>query len=966
MRTRVACQALMAASLTIVRAAPGQAPARATAPDSSWVARSALYEVFVQDFSPQGTFRGVLAGLERIQSSGANVVWLMPVHPIGVAGRKGTLGSPYAARDFRAINPAYGTAADLHALIRAIHARGMKVILDWVPDHTSLDHPWVKAHPDFYVKNERGEPSVPRDPKGKLTDWTDVLQLDYANPGLRREMIATMRYWLEDFGLDGFRVDVAGFLPVDFWRQAVPALRAAVPRPILLLAEWDDLELHRAGFDLTYGWDSYKRLKAVWGGAPASTFVQGELPDIQAMPPGGMRMRFTTNHDETAWDDPPLKIFGGSAQARAAYLAVALLPGRPLLYNGQDVESPQKLALFEPVPIEWRQPNARSAQAFYRQVLRLARTEPSFTKGDLAAVETSAPDDVIAYRRDQTVVLVNPRSKAVRFAVNGARVDGTRDLLSNRIQRGDTVALPAYGTMVLKGAARQLGEARGVVKQARPFGDEVFYQIFVRSFRDSDGDRVGDLRGIEDKLEYLQDLGVTSILLTPINPSPFYHNYFASSFEAVDSAFGGMGAYRALVRSIHARGMKLYLDQEIQYTAEDHPWLRQSLGQPASEYSHFVLYNGPGNTRPESGVFGLTVVPSYNGQKINIATVNLLDSLTQRYFQRLFVSLIDPDHDGRFDDGVDGFRIDHMMDDLDMKGKLTNLFGRFWAPVFAAARAANPRIKIIAEQFDWGFGEDFLTRGGADLVFAFPLRNAIKSLNRQAIADTMAQTWKRTPPGKGQLLFIENHDMNRFASEMGGDVRKEKIGAALNILLQGTPLIYYGQEIGMRGRQNKTWGTDANDIPVREAFEWSRKGDGPGAANWYRGTGPWWTDRYARDDDGLSVEEEQGDSSSLLSFYRRLLTLRRSRPELASGDERVVSTDRADVLAVVRATTGHASLLLVNLSDSATIVTVSRGTAPEVLRKAPVSELLSGGSQAAAGGVLRVSLAPFGVKLLTP
>jgi glycosidase len=451
MLNRVACHAVMVVSLTVARAAPGQAPALATAPDTSWVARSALYEVFVQDFSPAGNFRGVIDGLDRIQSSGADVVWLMPIHPIGALNRKGSLGSPYAARDYRAINPAYGTAADFRALVQAVHARGMKLILDWVPDHTSPDHAWVREHPDYYIRNERGEPSVPRDAAGKLTDWTDVVQLDYKNPAVRREMIATMRYWLEEFGIDGYRVDVAGFIPYDFWRGAVPAVRAAVPRRILLLAEWGDLKMHRAGYDLTYGWDSYKRLKAVWKGAPASTFVQGELKDMQAMPPGGMRLRFTTNHDETAWDNPPVKIFRGSAGARAAFVAMALLPGRPLLYNGQEVESPQKLGLFERDPIAWDQPGSDRARAFYGAVLKLARTEPALIAGDLRPVETSAPKDVIAYRRGNLVVLVNARPRGVKVAVTGFQVAGARDLLSNTAQPGDTIALPAYGTVVLKG-----------------------------------------------------------------------------------------------------------------------------------------------------------------------------------------------------------------------------------------------------------------------------------------------------------------------------------------------------------------------------------------------------------------------------------------------------------------------------------------------------------------------------------
>jgi len=450
MRNGLYCLLLVAELLVAARPATGQSPAPPLAPDTSWVARSALYEVFVRDFSPAGTFRGVIEGLDRIQASGADVLWLMPIHPIGAKNRKGTLGSPYAVRDYRAVNPDYGTDADFRALVQAVHARGMKLILDWVPNHTAPDHGWVRRHPDWYVRDEHGQPSVPRDEKGKLTDWTDVAQLDYGNPAFRGEMIATMRYWLVEFGIDGFRMDVAGFLPLDFWREATPALRSAVPRPILLLAEWGDLEMHRVGFDLTYGWDGYKRLKAVWGGEPASSFVQGELEDIRVMPAGGGRMRFTTNHDETAWDAPPLTLFGGSAGARAAFVATALLPGRPLLYNGQEVEDPKKLRLFERDPVAWDRPRADQARDFYQTVVNLARSEPGLIARELAPVVTSGPNDVIAYRRGDLVVLVNARSRAVRVVVKGDQVAGARDLLTNQVQRGETVELPGYGLKVLK------------------------------------------------------------------------------------------------------------------------------------------------------------------------------------------------------------------------------------------------------------------------------------------------------------------------------------------------------------------------------------------------------------------------------------------------------------------------------------------------------------------------------------
>jgi glycosidase len=428
-----------------------QPPAAPLAPDTSWVARSTLYEVFVRDFSPTGDLRGVTRGLPRIVASGANTIWLMPIQPVGVLNRKGTLGSPYSLKDYHAIDPAFGAADDLRELVRAAHARGLKVILDWVPDHTSWDNVWVTEHPEYYVHDPQGRLVVPRDPQGHPTDWTDVAQLDYGNAGLRQAMIAELRWWLETYDLDGYRMDVAGFIPDDFWREAIAALRARIPRPLLFLAEAGELRMHRDGFDLTYGWDAYARLKAVFRGASADTLVHGELADQRDMPPGGMRLRFTTNHDETAWDNPPVTLFGSPAAARAAFVAIALLPGRPLLYNGQEVESPQKLALFERDSIAWNQPDAAEARAFFRRVLQLTRRDPAIRAGNLAAVETSAPADVIAYRRgERTAVLVNARNRETRITVTGFDVEGARDLLTGRVQRGATVGLAPYAAMVLR------------------------------------------------------------------------------------------------------------------------------------------------------------------------------------------------------------------------------------------------------------------------------------------------------------------------------------------------------------------------------------------------------------------------------------------------------------------------------------------------------------------------------------
>jgi glycosidase len=410
--------------------------------------RSTIYELFPRDFSPAGDFQGVIAALDRIEDVGADVVWLMPIHPIGVVERKGPLGSSYSSRDYRAVNPEYGTHDDFRALVDAAHARGLRVILDWVPNHTAWDHVWMQEHPDWYARNDSGRISVPRDLEGNLTDWTDVAQLDYTNPEMRRGMIDAMKWWLEEFDIDGFRVDVAHFIPEVFYREALPELRAAGAD--LLLAEAGELEMHEYGFDLTYGWSSYARLKDVWKGGPASAFMTAELEELAAMPARGLRLRFTTNHDETAWDAPPVRLFGGVAGARAAFVAMALLPGTRLIYNGQEVESPQTLGLFVKEAVAWDQPGADDARAFYRHVIDLARSHAAFRGRDVEAVQTDAPGDVIAYRRGGALVLVNARPRPVRATVSGVSVNGARDLLYGGRQEGETVALQGYGAAVLE------------------------------------------------------------------------------------------------------------------------------------------------------------------------------------------------------------------------------------------------------------------------------------------------------------------------------------------------------------------------------------------------------------------------------------------------------------------------------------------------------------------------------------
>jgi glycosidase len=417
---------------------------------SELAAQTALYELFVRDFSDAGTFQGVIDGLDRIQATGVEVIWLMPIFPVGEAERKGTFGSPYAVRDYTDVNPLFGTKDDFRDLVAAVHERGMKLILDWVPNHTAWDNGWIEDHPEYYARNEAGEMTVPRDLDGNLTDWTDVVELDYSNVGLRRAMTDALKYWIEEFDVDGYRFDVAGHIPAEFYRAAIPELRSVREEPILMLAEWGDPWLLQVGFDLIYPWSSYGRLKEVWRGRSATWWVGEEIAELEQFPEGGYKMRMTTNHDETAWDAPPVELFGGSDGARAAFVAMALLPGPPLLYNGQEVESHQELPLFEKMAVEWDQPDADGTRAFYRSVIDLARTHEDLVGGGVELVVTDQEEDVIAYRRGDVVVLVNVRSDPLNVTVDGIDLTGARDLLGGDTPASSTLFLDGYGWAVLQ------------------------------------------------------------------------------------------------------------------------------------------------------------------------------------------------------------------------------------------------------------------------------------------------------------------------------------------------------------------------------------------------------------------------------------------------------------------------------------------------------------------------------------
>ncbi len=445
--------------------------------------------------------------------------------------------------------------------------------------------------------------------------------------------------------------------------------------------------------------------------------------------------------------------------------------------------------------------------------------------------------------------------------------------------------------------------------------EEVFYHVFQRSFFDSNNDGNGDLVGINERLDYLQDLGVTTILLTPLYVSDFYHNYFANDFENIDPSYGTMSEYIALVKEVHRRKMKIYQDVEMQYVSGKHPWFTDSYQNPKSEYGKYLVYSDVENKKP---VWFLNVpeFTTYDNAKHQIIVVNMNSQQVKEYTLNLLKFWADPNKDGKFDDGVDGFRLDHMMDDLDNAKILDNLFQDFWTPLLNNLKKVNPKLKIVAEQADWGsVGHDYFEKAAVDYVFAFRLKFAINSFNKKEIETAADSTFNYNPADKNQLIFLENHDTKRFASEKDMTLAKLKAAAGIQLLIGGIPSLYYGQEIGMKGEQKQFGMTDGNDIPVREAFDWYASGEGTGIAQWYKNTGKWWDDRTEKPNDHISLEEQKSDENSLFNFYRDLLSLRKMHPALINGIYKIAENENPQVLSFFRTGNREKFVVVVNLSD---------------------------------------------------
>ncbi len=411
-----------------------------------WCKKATIYEVNIRQFTPEGTFAAFSKHLPRLKQMGVDIIWLMPIHPIGEKNRKGGLGSYYAVRNYEEVNAEFGTMADFQQLVKETHANGMKLIIDWVANHTSPDNVWVgQGHMDWYTLDSTGnlQPTIG-------TDWWDVADLNYDNKEMRKAMISSMQFWLKNADIDGFRCDVAGWVPMDFWIEARKELDAV--KPIFFLAESEGVDQHQA-FDMTYGWELHHVMNEIAKGKKSNADVLAYF-EKNKYKRSDYRMHFTSNHDENSWNGTEMERLGDARFALAVFAAT--IEGMPLVYNGQETSLDKRLRFFEKDTIDWLKMDLVS---FYTKLLQLNRKNSALWNGEYGAppvFHTEATSPILIYSREKdgnkVVVAINMSAKDAALKLTDPKLFGKyKELFSGeklRIKKDMTLDLEAWGYRV--------------------------------------------------------------------------------------------------------------------------------------------------------------------------------------------------------------------------------------------------------------------------------------------------------------------------------------------------------------------------------------------------------------------------------------------------------------------------------------------------------------------------------------
>jgi glycosidase len=423
-----------------------------------WFNNAMVYEVNVRQMSPSGTLNEFAYHLPRMKEMGIDVVWLMPIYPISKAKRKGKMGSPYAVSDYKAVNPDLGTMADFDKLVDIAHELGIKVMLDFVPNHTGWDHIWMQQHKDWY-NTANDTICHPRDNEGKPTDWYDVADLNYDNREMRNEMLDVMKFWVKEHDIDGYRMDVAGFVPNDFWEEVRPALQAI--KPILMLSEWEDVPQHfESCFEINYGWEFYHLLNDIAQGKKKASDIDKHYEKVKSkFPADATQLLFITNHDENSWNGTEFKRLGKAKNAMAALTFT--FEGVPLIYSGQDVENKKQLNFFDKDVIDFPNLNHKHV-AFYKRLIELKHSNTALWNGlNGGGIQKLQVEDdkgqIYAFKRekgnDKVVCIFNLSDKPVKTKLIGSGAEGVyADIYTNipyKITQNMPLELPAWGFLIL-------------------------------------------------------------------------------------------------------------------------------------------------------------------------------------------------------------------------------------------------------------------------------------------------------------------------------------------------------------------------------------------------------------------------------------------------------------------------------------------------------------------------------------
>ncbi|RCH55776.1 alpha-amylase [Mucilaginibacter hurinus] len=405
-----------------------------------------MYEVNLRAFSAEGNLKGLQNRLDNLKQLGANVIWLMPIYPVGVVKSAGGLGSPYSVKDYNAVNAEYGNLDDLRTVVSEAHKRGMAVILDWVANHTSWDNPWI-ANKSWYQQDSNGNIISPVG-----TNWLDVAALNYTNNDMRKAMIRAMKFWVLTANVDGFRYDATDFVPTDFWKQSLDTLKKFNTRKLILLSEGSKKEQFTAGFQINYAFEFYDRLKVIFAGTQApSTLFTANTNEYNALPAGAFKLRYTTNHDVTSSDGSTVDIYKGKQGALAAFVLAAYMNGIPLLYNGQEVGSPKRIDFFKKDPIDWTANPDMTEE--YQKLIAFRKSSEAVKTGELT---TYNDRDIIAFEKkqgsEQVLVLVNVRNAEISYTIPAVHQNsGWKNALTGAdVTLGNQLNLPAYHYIILK------------------------------------------------------------------------------------------------------------------------------------------------------------------------------------------------------------------------------------------------------------------------------------------------------------------------------------------------------------------------------------------------------------------------------------------------------------------------------------------------------------------------------------